>query len=46
MDLLKALSGWSESGKMINEDGNVRLTSEGFDISDYIILSIVGKLQD
>lgn len=46
MDLLKALSGWSESGKMITEDGNVRLTSEGFDISDYIILSIVGKLQD
>lgn len=45
-DLQKALSGWSVSGKMINEDGNVRLTSEGFDISDYIILSIVGKLQD
>lgn len=44
--LIKIGEEWKETGHITTESGRcLRLSRKGFDISDYIILSIVGKLQ-
>ena len=44
--LKESVSAWLKTGHMIQEGDYLKLTQKGINISDYIILSIVGKLSE